>query len=68
MAGLGEDALEQTFLGLVRLGEQCLELTSSFGTRFKFKKRDLPGTGLSGITRLSPGAPRVRKTSGNVHG
>lgn len=66
--GLGDDGLEWAFLGLVWLGEQCLDLTSSLGTRFKLKDKGLPGAGLRGITRLSPGAPRVRKTSGNPHG
>lgn len=65
--GLGDDGLERTFLGLVRLEEQYLDLTSCFGIRFKLKDKGLPGTGLRGITRLSPGAPRVRKTSGNIH-
>lgn len=63
----GDDGPEQPFLGLPQLGELCLDFTSSFGTRFKFTDKGLPGSGLKGITRLSPGAPRVRKTSGNVH-
>lgn len=66
--GLGDDGLECDFLGLARLGEHCLDLTSSFGIRFKLKESGLPGAGLRGIRRLSPGAPRVRKTSGNVQG
>lgn len=66
--GLGDDGLEWAFLGLAWLGEQCLDLTSSFGTRFKLKDTGLSVTGLRGITMLSPGAPSVRKTSGNVHG
>lgn len=65
--GLGDDGLERAFLGLARLGEPCLDLVSSLGTRFKLNDRGLPVPGLRGITRLSPGAPRVRKTSGNVH-
>lgn len=68
-AGLGDD-LEWAFLGLAQFDEQCmdLDLTSSLGTRFKFKDKGLPSAGLRGITSLSPGAPKVRKTSGYVHG
>lgn len=65
---LGDDGLEWAHLGLAWLEMQCLDLTSFFGTRFKLKVKGLPDTGLRGIRRLSPGAPRARKTSGNVHG
>lgn len=63
---LGVDGLEWVRLGLARFDEQCLDFRSSFGTRFRFKDKGLPGTGLRGITKLSPGAPTVRKTSGNA--
>lgn len=59
-AGLGDVALEEAFLGLASAREDRLDLVSSFGTRFKLRERDLPGTGLKGITSLSPGAPTVR--------
>lgn len=68
VAGLGDENLEWAFLGLAQFDEQCMDLTSSLGTRFKFKDKGLPGAGLRGITSLSPGAPKVRKTSGYVHG
>lgn len=60
----GDDGREWAFLGLAWLGEQCLEFASFLGTRFKSKDRGLPNTGLRGIITLSPGAPRVKKTSG----
>lgn len=68
VAGFGDDDMELAFFGLARFDEQCLDLTSSLGTRFKFKDKGLPGAGLRGITSLSPGAPKVRKTSGCAHG
>lgn len=68
VAGLGEEDLEWACLGLAQFDEQRMDFTSSLGTRFKFKDKGLPGAGLRGITSLSPGAPKVRKTSGYVHG
>lgn len=59
---LGVDGLERALLGLARFEEH---IVPSLGTRFRFRDKGLPGTGLRGITRLSPGAPTVRKTSGN---
>lgn len=67
VAGLDDDDLEWAFLGLERFDEQCLDL-GSLGTRFKFKDKGLSGAGLRGITSLSPGAPKVRKTSGYSQG
>lgn len=59
---LGVDGLERALLGLTWFEEH---MAPSLGTRFRFRDKGLPGTGLRGITRLSPGAPTVRKTSGN---
>lgn len=59
---LGVDGLERALLGLARFEEH---IAPSLGTKFKFRDKGLPGTELRGITRLSPGAPTVRKTSGN---
>lgn len=58
----GVDGLEWARLGLARFEEH---IAPSLGTRFRFRDKGLPATGLRGITRLSPGAPTVRKTSGN---
>lgn len=68
VTGLGDEILEWAFLGLLEFDEQCMDLASSLGTRFKFNDKGVPGAGLRGITSLSPGAPKVRKTSGYVHG